>query len=105
MRSFSVIFATLQLVTQKYAMNQQEQNISAFHMAMQLGFSIAIPLVVLALLGRFLDKQLGTSPWLLITGIVLSMVVSSIMVTMKAFQLMKNVSGSTEDKQSEKKKT
>lgn len=84
-------------------MNEKEQQLSAFQMAMQLGFTIAIPLVVLALLGRMLDNRFGTHPWLLLTGIILSMAISSILVVWKAFELMKGVSGG-EKSDNEKKK-
>ncbi|MFA6511552.1 MAG: AtpZ/AtpI family protein [Patescibacteria group bacterium] len=82
-------------------MNEREQQLSAFQMAMQLGFTISVPLVALALLGRVLDNRFDTHPWLLITGIVVSMVVSSILVVWKAFKLMKDV---TSNQDSEKDK-
>jgi F0F1-type ATP synthase assembly protein I len=50
---------------------------SAASLAWELGYIIAVPLVVLALLGRFIDKKYGTSPWFLLVGIVLSILVSS----------------------------
>lgn len=37
----------------------------------QMGFSIAIPMVVFIGGGAWLDNQLGWSPWLLIVGILL----------------------------------
>lgn len=49
---------------------------SALKLAFELGYIIVIPLVILALLGRFLDKRFGSSPWLLLCGIFLSMIIS-----------------------------
>ncbi len=48
--------------------------------ATQLGFLIALPLVALTLLGRFLDATLGTSPWLLLAGSIAGIVVATMIV-------------------------
>ncbi len=48
--------------------------------ATQLGFLIALPLIALTLLGRFLDTTLGTAPWLLLTGSIAGIVVATIIV-------------------------
>lgn len=42
----------------------------AFGLIGQIGFATAIPLVVFGLLGRYLDKQLGTSPYLTVAGFI-----------------------------------
>lgn len=80
-------------------MDEKERQLSALQMATQLGFTIAVPLVVLALAGRFADQYFGTHPWLLLAGIVLSMVTSSILVTWKAFKLMAGVTKKTQEKE------
>lgn len=57
----------------------------------QIGFIIAIPVVVLTLTGHYLDERLGTSPWLLISAIILSLVVSSLILysrVIKTLQVM-----------------
>ena len=46
--------------------------------AMQLGFSIAMPLVLFIGLGIWVDKKFGTLPLFTISGVVLSMVTSII---------------------------
>ena len=56
-------------------------------LALGLGFSIAIPIVGLALLGRAVDKWLVTSPIFLLVGIFLSMPVSVILI----YRKVKNV--------------
>jgi len=57
----------------------------------QLGFTIAIPLVLFALLGRWADQRYGTSPWLFLTGIILSMIVSSIALVKKFSDLIRDI--------------
>ena len=61
--------------------------------AWQFGYTIAIPLVLFALGGRLLDRQFGTHPWLLITGIILSMIISSVALILRATAIMRKVSG------------
>ncbi len=70
--------------------NQKESNQiwSALSLAWELGYTIAVPIVVFALLGRFLDKWLGTSPWLLLVGIFASLIASSIGVYFKAAKII-----------------
>ena len=53
----------------------------------EVGFIIAIPLVVLVLLGIKADRYFGTTPLFIIIGMVLSGVVSSISITRKVKQL------------------
>lgn len=55
----------------------------------QLGYVIAVPLVILALLGRFIDKRYDTSPWFLIIGMFLALVISSIWVYKRTAEIMK----------------
>jgi len=43
----------------------------ALGLAWELGYTISIPLVILALAGRLADKWLGTAPWLLLVGALL----------------------------------
>lgn len=55
----------------------------ALSLAWELGYTIAIPLVALALVGRFADKWLGTSPWLLLVGVFLSIMITTWLVYRK----------------------
>jgi len=68
---------------------KKENSFSALGLAWNLGYTIAVPIVALALLGRFLDKKLGTTPWLLLFGILLSVAVSSWVVYKKTLDIMK----------------
>lgn len=60
----------------------------AFGFAWEMGYTMAIPLVLLALGGRLLDKWLNTSPVLLLVGIFASIVVSSILLGFKATEII-----------------
>ena len=72
---------------------------SALSLAWQLGYSIAIPLVLLALLGRFLDKRFGTSPWLLLVGIFLSLIVSTFAVYYKTVKILSETESESKEAQ------
>lgn len=48
------------------------------------GATIAVPVVVLALLGRWLDAKWGTRPFMLIAGFVLAALLSGISIYRKA---------------------
>lgn len=61
--------------------------------AWRLGYSIAVPLVVLLYVGQFLDRRLGTSPWLLMTGLVLSFIITNILMFREALRVIKQVDG------------
>lgn len=64
----------------------------AFGLAWQFGYTMAIPLVILALGGRLLDKYLNTSPLFILIGIFLSIIISSILVGMKAVKIIQGIS-------------
>jgi F0F1-type ATP synthase assembly protein I len=68
---------------------KNDKSFSAVGLAWELGYTIAVPIVVLALLGRYLDKKLGSSPWLLLLGILVSVAVSSWAVYKKTLDIMK----------------
>ena len=46
----------------------------------ELGYTIAVPLVLFALGGRFIDRHFGTSPLFLLVGIFLSLIGSSYLI-------------------------
>lgn len=81
---------------------KKEGTWSALSLAWQLGYSIAIPLVVLALLGRFIDKRFGTSPWFLLTGVLLSLVISTISVYKKTITIMDGLENKEKKENKEK---
>ena len=65
----------------------------AFGFAWEMGYTMTIPLVALALGGRFLDKYLNSSPAFLLIGIFLSVIVSSILLGIKATQIINRTCG------------
>lgn len=75
--------------------SKQEKEKSVFWQAVGLafkfGYTITIPLVALVLAGRFLDKKFDSSPLLLLTGIVLSLIVSSFMLLIKVKKVMEEI--------------
>ena len=62
---------------------------NSLKLATELGYTIAIPIVVMGLLGRFIDKKFDTSPIFLIVGILASIAVSSIAIYYKTIKILK----------------
>jgi len=61
---------------------------SVFSFAMELGYLIAIPLVAMALLGRFLDKKLETSPWIFLAGICIAIILTTFLIYKKTIKVI-----------------
>lgn len=57
--------------------------LNVWGLAGELGLIIAIPLVILVLVGIKIDKTLGTTPLFIIAGIVLSFIASSVSIARK----------------------
>jgi len=64
---------------------------SALGFAWELGYSIVVPLVLFAMGGRYLDKKMGTSPWLLLGGLAISIVLTSIITYYKVIKELRNL--------------
>ena len=62
---------------------------SALSLALSLGYTIAIPIVVLALGGRLLDGQFGTSPLFLLIGVSVSIILSTFGVYYRVKKIIK----------------
>lgn len=62
----------------------------ALALAWELGYTIAVPLVIFALGGRLLDQRLGTTPIFLLIGILLALIVSTLGVYKKTTSIIKN---------------
>lgn len=62
---------------------------SVISLAWELGYIIAIPIIILALGGTWLDKKIGTSPTFLLIGIFLSLIISGIGVYRKTKAIIK----------------
>jgi F0F1-type ATP synthase assembly protein I len=67
---------------------EKQQTWTALSLAWQLGYSIAVPIVALAFTGRLLDRKFNTSPWLLLTGIFLSLIISTFAVYLKTIKIL-----------------
>lgn len=61
---------------------------SVFSLAMELGYLIAIPLVAMALLGRFLDKKFDSSPWFLLAGVCIAIISTTYLVYKKTISVL-----------------
>lgn len=70
--------------------DQKKDSWSAVGFAWELGYSITIPLVLFTLGGRLLDKKLGTSPWLLLIGLFVSIVITFYIVYQKLTKIIKD---------------
>lgn len=57
--------------------------------AWRLGYSIAIPLVVLLLAGRLLDRRLGTHPWFLLAGLGLSFLITTVLLFVESLRVLR----------------
>ncbi len=75
----------------------QNSTWSALALAWELGYTIAIPIVVFALGGRVLDNKLGTSPFLLLVGIFLSLIATSWLVYFKMMKIIGTTPKETKD--------
>lgn len=65
-----------------------DNNLSLLSLAWELGYIIAIPIVVLAVGGAMLDRKIGTSPWILLGGVGSSIVITSYMVYSKVTTIL-----------------
>lgn len=63
------------------------QTINVWSTAGEIGVIIALPLVVLLLLGIKLDKKLGTTPLFIIIALIGSMVLSTVAIARKIKRL------------------
>jgi len=77
----------------------------AILLAFELGYIIAIPIVVFGLIGKNLDIRLGTDPWLKIAGLLLAITTTTVWISRRfaeIFKAMKKDSSSaktTEDRE------
>lgn len=55
----------------------------------EFGFLVAIPLVLFALAGRFIDSKFGSSPLFFLIGILLAIIISTFIIYQKTAALLK----------------
>ena len=70
--------------------NSKTDKMSVFSLAFELGYMVAIPIVILALVGRIIDKKLDSSPWFFLLGIVISIIVSTYWIYKKTAAIIDN---------------
>lgn len=68
--------------------NDKTKPFRAWVLAGELGYMIAIPIVIFALIGRFADRFFDTSPWLLLIGILISIFTSTWLIYRKVKEVM-----------------
>ncbi len=68
--------------------NNTDGQWSVFSLAMELGYTIAIPIVLFALAGRMLDKKFDSSPWLLLVGIFVSILLTTWLVYRRMIKII-----------------
>jgi hypothetical protein len=56
---------------------QETNRLGMINLAMEFGYIIALPIVTLGLLGKWLDGRYGTKPWITLGGILLAILVTS----------------------------
>lgn len=61
----------------------------ALNLAWELGYIIALPIVILAFGGALLDKKVDTSPLFLLIGILTSVLISGVAVYRKVKNITK----------------
>lgn len=82
---------------------KKQDSWSAIGFAWELGYSISIPLAVFTLGGRILDKKLETSPWLLLAGLFISIIVTFCIVYQKLMAIINDQESSNKGLKDNKK--
>jgi len=60
----------------------------AVSLAFQFGYTVTVPLIVLVIAGKILDKKFNSSPFLLLAGIVLSVIISSVTLIIRMKKIL-----------------
>lgn len=63
----------------------------ALNIAWELGYTIAVPLVLLALAGRWADNMFHTKPWLFLGGVILAIGTSTLLLVRKFSHLLRDL--------------
>jgi len=69
---------------------ENDRQWSIVSLAWELGYLITIPIVLLAFGGKLLDNKLNTSPWMLLVGIIVSIIITSWLVYKKVNSVISN---------------
>lgn len=63
----------------------------ALNLAWELGYTVAIPLVIFALAGRWADNAFGTKPWLFLAGVLIAIISSSLLLVRTFSRLLRDM--------------
>lgn len=61
----------------------KNDTIIALELAWELGYMIALPLVIFVLIGRYVDHVFSTSPLFILIGVLIAFIISSYFVWQK----------------------
>lgn len=59
--------------------------------AWQVGYTITVPLIILVIVGRILDKHFNSSPIFILAGIVFSMIISTFTLSLRIKKIMTGI--------------
>ncbi|MFH0829094.1 MAG: AtpZ/AtpI family protein [Candidatus Kerfeldbacteria bacterium] len=82
---------------------QPEQNgqrgmiLQALGFAWDFGIVVVMPLVVLGILGRFLDRHFGTTPWLFLGSVLVSIVLSVFLLVVRLKKIISRVTDASKN--------
>lgn len=68
---------------QEPVQNQRSAFWQAMGFAWDFGIVVVVPLVAFGVLGRYLDRRLHTSPWLFLSGAILAIIISTVLVVVR----------------------
>lgn len=80
-----------QKTNQQNGQQQRSAVWQAFGFAWDFGIVVVIPLVVLGIGGRLLDKQFGTHPWIFLSGVVVSIILSTVLLIVRLQKIISRV--------------
>lgn len=92
--TLGALFFLYALVENSVAPQKKQQKSplqQALAIGWELGYSIAIPIVLFALSGRFLDRHYGTSPLFLLIGVLISLVSTSLWLMRIAKRMLADI--------------
>jgi len=73
--------------------NKTISRLEAIGFVWDVFFSVSIPTVLFALVGRWLDTHWHSSPYATVAGLLLSLIVSVLLISRKAITMSKRMKG------------
>ncbi len=72
--------------------------LQALAFAWDFGIVVVIPIVVLGIGGRFLDRRMGTEPWLFLAGVIVSIGVSTVLLVVRLKKIIAKLTDTNQKK-------